>query len=169
MKLLIVCNFQNDFINGSLGFPRAMELEPKIRDLIPTFEDIIYIMNEHDESYPSLIEGMMVNTPHCIKDTEGIKMPESIKALVKDEDIVFKSNTFSSLDITDYLKSHTEFDEIYVAGLYSHTDVLTTAILSRITLPKSRVTVLKEYTDSFDKSLEQKAFNILNSLFVEVK
>ena len=54
-KLLIVVDFQNDFVNGSLGFDGAKNIEENIVARIKKFEedndDIIFTLDTHDENY----------------------------------------------------------------------------------------------------------------------
>ena len=37
-KLLIVVDYQNDFVDGALGFPKAKEIEPYIVSLIEQYK-----------------------------------------------------------------------------------------------------------------------------------
>ena len=56
-KLLIVVDYQNDFVTGSLGFEKAVELEEpiaaRIREYREMGEDgqIIFTMDTHDRHY----------------------------------------------------------------------------------------------------------------------
>lgn len=42
MKLLIVVDYQNDFVNGSLGFKKAEELEQRIVQKIKEYDNVIF-------------------------------------------------------------------------------------------------------------------------------
>ena len=59
-KLLIVVDYQNDFVSGSLGFPEAEALEPKlhkkVQDYLDAKDDVVYTMDTHGEktSHPAL-------------------------------------------------------------------------------------------------------------------
>ena len=61
-KLLIVVDFQNDLVTGSLGFDEAPQLENHIVHLIQTFQqnhdDIIYTMDTHQTNYLQTYEGL---------------------------------------------------------------------------------------------------------------
>ena len=50
-KLLIVVDYQNDFVSGSLGFPEAEALEPKlhkkVQDYLDAKDDVVYTMDTH--------------------------------------------------------------------------------------------------------------------------
>ena len=74
-KLLIVVDFQNDFVTGSLGFNEAPQLENHIVHLIQTFQrnqdDIIYTMDTHQTNYLQTYEGLHLPIAHCIENTPG--------------------------------------------------------------------------------------------------
>ena len=54
-KLLIVVDYQNDFVNGSLGFPKAVKIENNIVNKINQYkennDDIIFTLDTHKENY----------------------------------------------------------------------------------------------------------------------
>ena len=56
-KLLIVVDYQIDFVSGSLGFPKAMTLEEGIVDKIIEFEnngdDVIFTLDTHYDNVES--------------------------------------------------------------------------------------------------------------------
>ena len=60
-KLLVVVDYQNDFVTGALGFKEAVDIEPNIIKLIKEFEDsgdeVIFTMDTHDEDYLNTVEG----------------------------------------------------------------------------------------------------------------
>ena len=56
MKLLIIIDYQNDFVDGSLGFPKAKELDERIVERIKQYDDIIFTMDTHDENYLTILD-----------------------------------------------------------------------------------------------------------------
>ena len=65
-RLLIVVDYQNDFVNGSLGFEKAQLLEEHIIQLIKEYhmngDEIIYTMDTHQQNYLETYEGHQLNT-----------------------------------------------------------------------------------------------------------
>lgn len=58
-KLLVVIDYQNDFVNGSLGFQEAVALEDYLADLIKEYhnnnDDVIFTYDTHQKklfNYP---------------------------------------------------------------------------------------------------------------------
>lgn len=52
-KLLVVIDYQNDFVNGSLGFQEAVALEDYLADLIKEYhnnnDDVIFTYDTHQK------------------------------------------------------------------------------------------------------------------------
>ena len=88
-KLLIVIDYQVDFVSGALGFPGAELLEAKIADRIKLAkqngEDVVFTRDIHDKLYLNSEEGKHLPIEHCIKDTEGSEFVGEIKELAKGE------------------------------------------------------------------------------------
>ncbi|HOH95227.1 MAG TPA: isochorismatase family protein, partial [Bacilli bacterium] len=72
-RLLIVVDYQNDFVNGALGFSDAHEIEQKIIDTIEdhlkTKDDIVFTKDSHFDNYLETEEGRNLPFKHCIKGT----------------------------------------------------------------------------------------------------
>ena len=70
-KLLVVVDYQNDFVDGSLGFKRAKEIESNIVNKILKYkyenQDIVFSLDTHYENYMSTKEGKNLPVPHCLK------------------------------------------------------------------------------------------------------
>ena len=75
-RLLIVVDYQNDFVCGSLGFDNAKKLEKGILEKIAEYQndEIIYTLDTHFDDYLTTAEGKSLPVPHCIKGTVGHKL-----------------------------------------------------------------------------------------------
>jgi len=170
MKLLIIVDYQNDFVNGSLGFPGAEKLEDKIISIIDNYDDIIFTFDTHkDNEYLNTFEGKMLPVKHTIEGTYGHELFGKLKDYESKAIKCFNKDTFPSLELGNFLKEHPEYTEIDLCGLVSHMCVFSNAVICKAALPNSLITVLKDYTDSFDKQLETKSFQVLNGLQIEVR
>jgi len=169
MKLLIIVDYQKDFVDGSLGFPNADLLENKIISIIDNYDSIIFTKDTHDNDYLNSFEGKILPVMHTIKGTAGHELYGKLKDYESRAVKIFEKNTFPSLELGNYLKEHPEYTEIDLCGLVSHMCVFSNAVICKAALPNALITVLKDYTDSFDKQLETKSFQILNGLHIEVR
>lgn len=61
MKVLVIVNMQNDFINGVLGTPEAQAIVPKVVDKIKEYEGtdtlLLFTKDTHYENYLETQEG----------------------------------------------------------------------------------------------------------------
>lgn len=82
-KLLVVIDYQNDFVDGTLGFEKAKTLERPIYDKITKYlqqgHKVIFTYDTHCEEYLKTREGKNLPVLHCIKDTNGHKLYGKIK------------------------------------------------------------------------------------------
>ena len=72
-KCLIVVDYQNDFVTGSLGFEKAEQLDGRIADKIENYRtndwEIIFTFDTHEENYLQTNEGRNLPVEHCIRGT----------------------------------------------------------------------------------------------------
>lgn len=66
-RALIVVDYQNDFVDGALGFPKAAELEQPICEKIAQYRkegaQIIFTFDTHNETYLQTQEGKPAGSP----------------------------------------------------------------------------------------------------------
>ena len=108
-KLLIVVDYQNDFVSGSLGCPQAVAIEDALAAKIAAYRalgeggQVIFTMDTHNKNYLETQEGRNLPIAHCIQATDGWPLYGKIRALKQEEDLVFSKPTFGSLELADYL------------------------------------------------------------------
>ncbi|MDD7734483.1 MAG: isochorismatase family cysteine hydrolase [Anaerovoracaceae bacterium] len=72
MKILVVVDMQNDFIDGALGTPEAVEIVPAVVKKIKEFDGLVVLTRDtHQENYMQTQEGSNLPVPHCIEGTDG--------------------------------------------------------------------------------------------------
>ena len=73
MKLLIVIDMQNDFIDGALGTAEAAAIVPKVIAKIKGFDGtVLATQDTHYENYLTTQEGRNLPVPHCIVNKSQI-------------------------------------------------------------------------------------------------
>ncbi|HHX00190.1 MAG TPA: cysteine hydrolase [Acholeplasmataceae bacterium] len=169
-KLLIVVDFQVDFVTGALGFPKAKEVEEVIYEKIKLYQknndDIIFTFDTHDDNYLNTVEGKKLPIVHCIKGTKGHALYGKVNEF-KDRGVSFEKPTFGSLDLGIYLKDK-NYQEIEVCGLVSNICVISNAVIAKSAIPNAVIKVDAKATASFDEDLHEKALDVLEGLHVEV-
>ena len=170
-KVLIVIDYQNDFVDGSLGFPGAEKLEKKLLDRIQAAknsgEDIIFTKDMHESNYLNTEEGKNLPIIHCVKNTKGFELYGKLKDVAEGYP-TFEKGAFASLDLGNYLKDK-NYDEISLVGLVSYICVLCNAVICKAALPNAHIIVEKDLTDAGDKHAEEIGFEALKNIHVEIK
>lgn len=170
-KLLIVVDYQVDFVTGSLGFNGAEKLEDKICCKIDKYrknnQDILFTMDTHNDDYLNSMEGKSLPVLHCIENTEGHELYGKVKNVKKKEDKVIIKKTYGSLDLGNYLITK-NYDSIELCGLVSYICVISNAIIVRTALPEAEIIVDALCTDGPDKKMNNKALDIMNGLNITV-
>ena len=171
-KLLIVVDFQNDFVSGSLGFDKAKELDEKIYKKIIEYKNngdlVIYTFDTHHDDYLSTVEGKYLPVKHCIDGTLGHQLYGKVQTTFdKDNDVYFKKETFPSLDLGNYWKGK-DYESVELCGLVSHICVLSNAIMVKAALPNTEIYVDKNLTSSAFETLNNECFDVMKSLHINV-
>ncbi len=169
-RLLIVVDYQNDFVDGSLGFTSASNLHEKIcakiEDYVHENMTVVFTADTHPTAYLQTQEGRNLPVEHCIEGTVGWEFFGRLRELSVGHR-VFQKNTFGSADLFDYLRDK-PFDQIELVGLVSHICVLSNAVLAKTACPEARIVVNASYTASFDQTMQEKALDVLSGIQVEV-
>ena len=141
-KILVVVDMQNDFINGALGTKEAEAILPRVRELIKSFDGKIYFTRDtHKENYMETQEGKNLPVPHCIENTFGWEIEESLKPYAK---IVIDKPTFGSVALASELvkeNSLEEISEITFVGLCTDICVISNALLAKASLLEAKIIV----------------------------
>lgn len=168
---LIVVDMQNDFIDGALGFEGAEKIvkaaAQKIKEARKAGHAIYFTMDTHEDNYLDKEEGKHLPVKHCIEGTKGHELHPEIDALKKEEDTVFKKHTFPSLDLGNTLEKE-GFDSVELTGLVSNICVISNAVIAKAALPNARITVDAQATAGPDKTLHDKALDILENLHIQI-
>ncbi len=170
-KCLIVVDFQNDFIDGTLGFEGASDITPIIIEKIKQYQkenqDVIYTLDTHTTDYLESEEGKNLPVVHCIAGTQGHQIKDEVNELIEVDDKQFVKYTFPSLELGNFLKTK-DYEKIELCGLVSNICVLSNAVIAKSALPNAHIVVDNLATKSFDPVLHEKAMDVLEGLHVEV-
>ena len=154
-KLLVVIDYQNDFVNGSLGFQEAVALEDYLADLIKEYhnnnDDVIFTYDTHQKNYLTTQEGKNLPVAHCLENTEGWQL----------------YGTFGSLALGNYLKNK-QYNEITLVGVVSNICVISNAIIIKAALPEASIIIDCLGIASNDPLLEQKSIDIMENLHMKI-
>lgn len=172
-KYLFVIDYQNDFVDGALGFPGAEKLDEKIAAKVRAYGKgrVLFTRDTHFENYLTTREGKNLPVVHCIKGTQGWQVyGETAKALEEVEAPGIDKLVFG-MDVTDPATAAVlpeAANEIELVGLVSNICVVSNAVVLQSKYPEATIIVDAACTDSFDKSLHEKVLDVLEGFQVKV-
>lgn len=149
MKILVVVDMQNDFIDGALGTREAQAIVSEVIKKIQAFEGrVIFTRDTHEENYMDTQEGKNLPVVHCVRGTKGWELHPQIDALRKEEPVdkpTFGSTALGSLlleqDNELKEKGGKGIEEITLIGLCTDICVISNAMLIKAFLPEVPVVV----------------------------
>ena len=169
-KLLIVVDYQKDFVDGALGFPAAKEIEEALCEKISSYQaegqDIICTLDTHGEDYLGTQEGKNLPIPHCIKGSEGHQLYGKAAGLLASCPR-FEKPAFGSMALAKWLEGK-EYEEIELCGVVTDICVISNAVLCKAALPETQVTVDSTCVATITEEAQQAAFLVMKSLQIKV-
>lgn len=143
MKVLVVVDMQNDFIDGALGTKEAQSIVGNVAKKIKEYDDmVVYTRDTHSNDYLERQEGKNLPVKHCILGTQGWQIS---KELPVDEDaVIFDKPTFGSKELAIFLKNLNEeeiIDEIELIGVCTDICVISNAFVIKAFLPEIQIVV----------------------------
>lgn len=138
MKVLLVIDMQNDFIDGALGTKEAVAIVPNVIKKIKEFDGVVYATRDtHEENYLDTQEGKNLPVKHCVRGSKGWQIQKDIQALLKTEPI--DKPTFGSVKLGELLVKENEkekIESITLVGLCTDICVISNAMVAKANLPE---------------------------------
>ena len=138
-KILVLVDFQNDFIDGSLGTAETVAIVPQVLEKLAQYapEDRLATLDTHFENYLSTQEGQNLPVMHCQKGSFGWQMrAEAQLGFAK----IFEKNTFGSLELPQHIKALAENEpdglSVELIGICTDICVVSNALLIKAHAPE---------------------------------
>lgn len=185
MKMLVVVDYQNDFVNGSLGFAGAEKLDSpiaaKIREYIENGYIVVQTMDTHTGLYMHTREGKHLPIPHCEYDTHGWQTyGDTARAVNEIRDSVqfyrinketFGCHPFRMVDMLDWLALNGidifDIETIEFVGLVSNICVISNICVFQGTFPDAQIIVDPALIASHDPEMHEAVLRVMKGLQVE--
>lgn len=168
MKLLIVVDYQNDFVTGALGFKQAEDIKPAILEKIQKYrsngDKILFTLDTHTDNYMDTLEGKHLPIPHCIKGTHGHKLSGINPS---ENDVIIEKPSFGSAELFEYLKGK-NYESIELVGIVTNICVISNAIIAKAALPEIPIIIDSKCVASADDELHHKALDVMHSLQINI-
>ena len=169
-KLLIVVDYQNDFVAGALGFEAARALEDPIADMVKQVlaegGRVLFTRDTHQPDYLNTREGKFLPVPHCIKGTDGWHLYGRLavyESITLPGITILDKPTFGSAQIAPASRTLCGGDpeEILICGVVTNICVVSNAIVLHTNFLNSRITVLQDLCAAPDPADHQNALRLL--------
>lgn len=176
-KVLVVVDYQNDFVDGALGFSGAELLEPKIiaavENMLADDGYVLFTRDTHQEDYLQTREGNYLPVTHCIENTEGHALYGKLHFYEENtvpHTALLNKLTFGSPDIAQSILSLCGGtpDSIELCGLVTDICVVSNAIILHSFFPTASIIVNSELCGSANVQNAQAAFSLLKGLGISV-
>lgn len=176
-KLLVVIDYQKDFVDGALGFKKAETLEEgiynKVKDYLDNGYKVVFTYDTHYENYLETREGKNLPVPHCYIGTEGHELYGRLTEFKGVENTFHYNKEAFGIAPKEMIKLTEEvgsdIDEIEFVGVVSNMCVISNVVTFQAQYVNAQLVVDSKLTASFDESLHEKAMDVIESLQVKVK
>ncbi len=172
-KVLIVVDYQKDFVDGALGFPKAATLEAgiaaKVEEAIRENRPVVFTLDTHDAGYLETREGRHLPVSHCEKGSQGWRLYGSLERYMDEShEKVFLAPKYS-FGARNYAFleqfSPTEFE---LVGVVTNMCVISNAVILQTQFPNAEITVNSALCASFDDAMHQKALDVMAGLQMNI-
>lgn len=170
-KILLVIDYQNDFVNGTLGFEKSSKLENEIIKKIQMYknnkDEVAFTFDTHTPDYLNTQEGRNLPIPHCIKGTQGWNLYGKVADYFDEKTRSFEKGTFGSMEMAEYVKEN-KYDIIELVGVVSNICVISNAVLIKSALPEAQIIVDASCVASNDDILNKASLDVMESMQIKI-
>lgn len=143
MKILVVVDMQNDFIDMALGTPEAVAIVPNVvKKITDNAWDKIYVTYDtHGENYMETSEGKNLPVPHCIKGSKGWELNSKIEDALQKVTcpvVRIEKPTFGSVRLAELVGEDLQRENcsVELVGLCTDICVVSNALLLKANYPE---------------------------------
>lgn len=171
-KLLVVIDYQKDFVDGALGFQKATTLEEgiynKVKEYLKAGNKVIFTYDTHFEDYLQTREGKNLPVNHCLRGSEGHKLYGRLREFSNVENTLHYEKRGFGISPKDMIKIAEEIgeevEEIQLVGVVTNICVISNVVLFQSQYRNAEIIVDGSLCASFDPSLHEKALDIIEGL-----
>ncbi|MDY2632939.1 MULTISPECIES: cysteine hydrolase family protein [unclassified Clostridium] len=171
-KLLVVIDYQKDFVDGALGFEEAVTLEEgiynKVNENLKEGNKVLFTYDTHEINYLETREGKNLPVVHCIKGTEGHKLFGKLQKFEHNKNVISYEKYGFGLAPEDMIKISKEIgedlEEIEIVGVVTNICVISNFVMFQSQYRNADIVVDASLCASFDESLHSKTLDIIEGL-----
>lgn len=171
MKILVVVDMQNDFIDGVLGTPEAQSIVPRVKtkidEALQNEYTVIYTRDTHFSDYLKTREGKYLPVPHCIHNTHGWEIADG---LYRQGCKIADKFTFGSTWLAQYILSNygRNLESIELVGLCTDICVISNAMILKANFPEIPIIVDGSCCSGVTPESHNNALNTMKMCQIEI-
>ncbi|MEZ7758464.1 cysteine hydrolase [Granulicatella adiacens] len=172
MKVLIVVDMQNDFVDGVLGSKEAVSMIDTAVETITSFDGkVFYTQDTHGEDYLDTEEGRHLPVVHCIKGSQGWKIhPKIEKALLLKDATGIEKSTFGSEKLMGIIEKEVpDVESITLIGICTDICVISNAMLAKAHFQNTPVTVISSACAGVTPESHDNALEAMKMCHIEIQ
>lgn len=176
-KLLVVVDYQNDFVSGALGFAGAEALEPGIAEAVEATLAgggfVLFTRDTHPKAYGDTREGRYLPIPHCIEGSAGHQLYGALHAFEtapRERVKIVDKPMFGLASIGQEAEAlcGAAPDVVEICGLVTDICVIANAILLHSALPEAKITILGDLVGSGNQENARAALAVMAGMGIEI-
>ena len=172
-RYLFVIDYQNDFVDGALGFPGAETQDAGIAAKIRAYGPghVLFTRDTHFDNYLDTREGRLLPVVPCIRGTHGWELYGETAKAIEEVGAPGIDKLVFGMDVTDPATAAVlpeTADEIELVGLVSNICVVSNACVLQAKYPEARILVDAKLTASMDPQMHEKVLDVLEGFQVKV-
>ena len=170
MKVLVVVDMQNDFVDGALGTWEAQQIVESVKEKVVKFDGKVFFTRDtHQANYLDTQEGKKLPVEHCIENTNGWEIIDALKDLVKEEPV--NKPTFGSIELAkklEVLNAEEPIESIELIGVCTDICVISNAMLIKATLPEVPISVDSKCCAGVTEESHQRALDAMQMCQISI-
>lgn len=174
MNIFVVVDLQNDYVSGKMSVDGSKELPSKIAEEIKKHKSdlILFTQDTHTIQNWDLYNEAKHQPIHCVRKTEGWELVEEMKPFINSKN-VYSKITYAGSSLIGRIryknvKKLGKVDKIYVCGLNTDTNVISTAIILQTYINEAQIIVYKDLCVGTTEEKHNNALKTMEGLGIEV-
>ena len=175
MKILVVIDVQNDFIDGALRNEEAIKRVPNIVNEIYEYgADAIFLTRDtHSANYLETMEGKKLSCPHCIANTKGWEIHPDVMKMIETRSSVIKIIDKYTFGYDNWKAELLEYDnddetEVEIIGYCTDICVISNALAIKAVLPNAKIQVKESCCAGVSKQGHDEALRAMQRCHIDI-
>ncbi len=174
-NILVVVDYQNDFVDGALGFEKALTLEDgivsEVENTLSSGGKVFFTLDTHTDNYLETREGKHLPVMHCADGSDGHALYGKLSKYVGKNDVsIVKKSGFGSPALAGAVREVCggEPECVRICGVVTNMCVIANAIVLQSEFDNCDIQILEKCCASFDEDLHNKAIDVMKNMHMTI-